>query len=50
MRDHLGPKRMTTPAAVDLWSSPATVDTWRRYVRLHNALEPYLHTYAAIAH
>ncbi len=50
MRDHLGPKRMTTPGAVDLWSSAETVTTWRRYARLHNALVPYLYAYAAIAH
>ena len=50
MRDHLGPKRMTTPGAVDLWSSAETIDTWRRYARLHNALVPYLYAYSAIAH
>ena len=38
MRDHLGPKRMTTPDAVDMWTNEETVDTWRRYARLHNAL------------
>lgn len=50
MRDHLGPKRMTTPEAADLWTDAATVDTWRRYARLHNALVPYLYAYAAVAH
>lgn len=50
MRDHLGPKRMTTPGAVDMWSNEHTLDTWRRYARLHNALVPYLYAYAKIAH
>ncbi len=50
MRDHLGPKRMTTPEAVDMWSDEQTLDTWRRYARLHNALVPYLYAYATIAH
>ena len=50
MRDHLGPKRMTTPGAIDLWSNEQTVDTWRRFARLHNALFPYLYAYAAQAH
>jgi sulfoquinovosidase len=50
MRDHLGPKRMTTPDAVDMWSDAQTVDTWRRYARLHNALAAYLYAYATIAH
>jgi hypothetical protein len=48
MRDHLGPKRMTTPDAVDLWSNDRTIDTWRRYSRLHNALVPYLYAYATV--
>ena len=50
MRDHLGPKRMSTPEAIDLWSNAQTVDTWRRYARLHNALVPYLYAYAKEAH
>ncbi len=50
MRDHLGPKRMTTPEAVDLWSNNRTIDTWRRFSRLHNALVPYLYAYATVAH
>jgi alpha-glucosidase (family GH31 glycosyl hydrolase) len=50
MRDHLGPKRMTTPDAIDLWSNEQTVATWRRYARLHNALVPYLYAYAREAH
>ncbi|MDQ2652364.1 MAG: glycoside hydrolase family 31 protein, partial [Chloroflexota bacterium] len=27
-----------------------TIDTWRRYARLHNSLLPYLYAYAANAH
>ncbi|MFN8660300.1 MAG: glycoside hydrolase family 31 protein [Thermomicrobiales bacterium] len=50
MRDHLGPKRMTNPNAVDMWTNETTIDTWRRYARLHNALLPYLYAYAARAH
>ena len=50
MRDHLGPKRMTNPNAVDMWTNATTVDTWRRYARLHNDLVPYLYAYAARAH
>lgn len=50
MRDHLGSKRWTTPDAVDLWTDEETVDTWRRYARLHNALVPHLLAYARIAH
>jgi alpha-glucosidase (family GH31 glycosyl hydrolase) len=50
MRDHLGPKRMTTPGAIDMWSNGQTVDTWRRFARFHNALVPYLYAYAARAH
>jgi alpha-glucosidase (family GH31 glycosyl hydrolase) len=50
MRDHLGPKRMTTPGAVDLWSNEQTVDTWRRFAGLHNALFPYFYAYAWHAH
>lgn len=50
MRDHLGPKRMTNPNAVDMWSNETTVATWRRYARLHNDLLPYLYAYAAQAH
>jgi alpha-glucosidase (family GH31 glycosyl hydrolase) len=46
MRDHLGPKRMSTPDAIDMWSNEQTIDTWRRYARLHNALVPYLYAYA----
>ena len=47
MRDHLGPKRMTNPQAVDMWTNAVTVETWRRYARLHNALIAYLYAYAA---
>ncbi len=50
MRDHLGPKRMTTPGAADMWTDAQTVDTWRRYARLHNALVAYLYAYAKVAH
>ncbi len=50
MRDHLGPKRMTTPNAVDMWTNADTVDAWRRYARLHNALVAYLYAYARVAH
>jgi len=50
MRDHLGAKRMTNPDAVDMWTNGTTVDTWRRYARLHNDLLPYLYGYAAQAH
>jgi alpha-glucosidase (family GH31 glycosyl hydrolase) len=50
MRDHLGPKRMTNPNAVDMWTNETTVDTWRRFARLHNDLLPYLYAYAAQAH
>ena len=50
MRDHLGPKRMTNPNAVDMWTNETTIDTWRRYARLHNDLLPYLYAYAAKAH
>lgn len=50
MRDHLGPKRMTTPGAIDMWSNAQTVDAWRRFARFHNALVPYLYAYAARAH
>lgn len=32
--------------AIDLWSTPQTVDTFRRYARLHISLFPYLYTYA----
>jgi alpha-glucosidase len=50
MRDHLGPKRMTTPDAADMWTDAQTVDTWRRYARLHNALVPFFYAYARVAH
>jgi alpha-glucosidase (family GH31 glycosyl hydrolase) len=50
MRDHLGPKRMSTPNAVDMWTNADTVDTWRRYAHLHNALVAYFYAYARIAH
>ena len=42
MRDHLGPKRMTTPGAVDLWSNEQTVDTWRHFARLAQRAVPVL--------
>jgi alpha-glucosidase (family GH31 glycosyl hydrolase) len=50
MREHLVPKRMTNPNAVDMWTNETTVDTWRRYARLHNALPPYLYAYGAQAY
>jgi alpha-glucosidase len=50
MRDHLGPKRMSTPGAVDLWSNEQTVATWRRFAALHNALFPFFYAYAKHAH
>jgi len=50
MRDHLGAKRRSVADAVDLWTDDETVDTWRRYARLHNALVPYLYACATVAH
>jgi alpha-glucosidase (family GH31 glycosyl hydrolase) len=50
MRDHLGAKRRWVADNVDLWTDAETIDTWRRYARLHNALVPYLYAYAAVAH
>ena len=43
MRDHLERK---PKCAVDLWFDSQTLDTFRRYARLHNSLFPYLYTYA----
>jgi alpha-D-xyloside xylohydrolase len=49
MRDHLGFKvRAGTP--VDLWSTPRTVATFRRYAELHLRLAPYLWRLARTAH
>lgn len=43
MRDHLAQK---PKFAVDLFFDSQTLDTFRRYARLHNSLFPYLYTYA----
>jgi alpha-glucosidase (family GH31 glycosyl hydrolase) len=43
MRDHLWDK---PKFAVDLWFDGETIDTFRRYARLHTSLFPYLYTYA----
>lgn len=43
MRDHL----WTTPKfSVDLWFDRETIDTFRRYARLHVSLFPYFYSYA----
>ncbi len=46
MRDHLGSKCET---AIDLWSTPATVASFRRYAILHQRLVPYIHRLAVEA-
>lgn len=43
MRNHLWDKPY---GAVDLWSNAQTIDTFRRYARLHISLFPYFYTYA----
>ena len=43
MRNHLWDK---PEGAVDLWYNPQTIDTFRRYARLHVSLFPYFYTYA----
>ncbi len=43
MRNHLWDK---PEGAVDLWYDPQTIDTFRRYARLHISLFPYFYTYA----
>jgi len=40
MRDHLGDKCGTV---IDLWSTPGTVENFRRYAALHQRLVPYLY-------
>lgn len=40
MRDHLGDKCGT---AIDVWTTPATLDTFRRYAALHQRLVPYIY-------
>lgn len=46
MRDHLGEKCRGAP---DLWSSPLTIELFRRYARLHQSLVPYIYSYARLA-
>jgi len=46
MRDHLGDKCRT---AVDVWTTPATLDAFRRYATLHQRLVPYLYRAAVEA-
>ena len=43
MRDHLWDKPQF---AVDLWFDQDTIDTFRRYARLHISLFPYFYTFA----
>src|SRR5262249_4549601 len=40
MRDHLGDKCAT---AVNVWSTPETLDVFRRYAELHQRLVPYIY-------
>ncbi len=47
MRDHLG---FFDPGAIDGWSTPRTVEAWRRWGTWHIRLFPYLYAFAREAH